>query len=201
MAKLYFYYGVMGSSKSANLLLQAHSFDEKGIEVLCLKSSLDTRDGNKIKSRLGIERECALIEKDTDLFHAIKTYYVLLKENKRNLQWILVDEAQFLTKEQIDALALVVDEFNINVCCYGLRTDFQTNFFEGSKRLMEIADDFIEIKSMCKCGRKASVNARINSNGELILNGSQVEIEGDTIYEPMCRKCYNEQVLKQFNSK
>lgn len=192
MAKLYFYYGTMGSSKTANLLIQANSFEERGIPFICLKPSLDTRDGNYIKSRVGIQRECAFIETDTDLFKAIQTYDTILRANSsKNLQWVLIDESQFLLKNQIDDLAKVVDELNINVCCYGLRTDFKTQSFEGSKRLFELADDLIEIKSTCSCGRKTIVNARINEKGEIIKDGEAIEIEGKTKYISICRKCYN----------
>ena len=192
MAKLYFYYGTMGSSKTANLLIQANSFEERGIPFICLKPSLDTRDGNYIKSRVGIQRECAFIETDTDLFKAIQTYETILRANSsKNLQWVLIDESQFLLKNQIDDLAKVVDELNINVCCYGLRTDFKTQSFEGSKRLFELADDLIEIKSTCSCGRKTIVNARINEKGEIIKDGEAIEIEGKTKYISICRKCYN----------
>ena len=198
MAKLYFYYGTMGSSKTANLLIQANSFEERGIPFICLKPSLDTRDGNYIKSRVGIQRECAFIETDTDLFKAIQTYDTILRANSsKHLQWVLIDESQFLLKNQIDDLAKVVDELNINVCCYGLRTDFKTQSFEGSKRLFELADDLIEIKSTCSCGRKTIVNARINNKGEIINDGEAIEIEGKTKYISICRKCYNNMIREK----
>lgn len=191
MSKLYFYYGTMNSAKTANLLLQAHSFEEKNIPFLCLKSSVDKRDGDEIRSRLGIKRKCVLIEDNTDVFEAIKIYDSILKSYKKKLKWILVDEAQFLNKKQVDSLAMAVDLLDINVCCYGLRTDFKTNLFEGSKRLLELSDDIIEIKSTCKCGDKAIINARIDNNNKLILDGEQVAIESNEVkYEPLCRKCW-----------
>ena len=200
MSKLYFYYGVMNSSKTANLLLQAHSLEENNIPFLCLKSSKDIRDGDMIRSRIGIERKAVLIEDDTDVFKSISVYNTLLNSSNKKLQWILVDEAQFLLPTQIDDLAKAVDYLDVNVCCYGLRTDFQSHLFEGSKRLMELADEIKEIKSTCKCGRKSSINARIDENGNLILNGEQVAIEGkDANYIPICRKCFFEQQIKNCN--
>ena len=182
----------MGSSKTANLLIQAYSFEERNIPFICLKPSVDTRDGNKIRSRIGIERECAFIEEDTDVFKAIKTYDAILQSNGRKLQWTFVDECQFLSKAQVDDLAKVVDFLDINVCCYGLRSDFQSNSFTGSRRLFELADEINEIKSTCKCGRKAIINARIDENGHILREGDSVSIEGETRYEAMCRKCWLE---------
>lgn len=193
MCKLYFYYGVMNSSKTANLLLQAHSLEENEIPFLCLKSSRDTRDGDIIRSRIGIERKAVLIEDNTDVYKAIEIYNTLLNTSDKKLQWILVDEAQFLTTGQIDALAKAVDYLDVNVCCYGLRTDFKSKLFEGSKRLMELADEIKEIKSTCKCGRKASINARIDKDNNIIFSGEQVAIEGkEANYKPICRKCFFE---------
>lgn len=192
MAKLMFYYGAMGGGKSLRLLATANNFEEKKIPFLCLKSSIDTRDGDYIRSRVGIERKCAIIYPDTNIFDAVTKYFDILTSQYSTLKWILVDEAQFLTSKQIDDLSKVVDELNINVMCFGIRTDFQSKLFDGSKRLFELADEFEEIKSSCSCGRKASINARVDENDNIIDYGGQVGIEGDITYLPMCRKCWRE---------
>mgnify|MGYP002525899037 CR=1 FL=1 len=182
----------MTSSKTAQLLMTAHSFEERGIPFLCLKPSVDTRDGeNTIKSRIGLSRECISVDSDVNLYAFIEEYIAnatlhCLEKPK----WILVDEAQFLTKKQVNELSDVVDNFDINVKCYGLRTDFTTTMFEGSKRLMEIADTIDEIKASCSCGRKATINARLDSDGKIVSSGKQIVIGMDDIYVTMCRKCF-----------
>lgn len=192
MAKLYFIYGCMGCSKSAQLLMKSHSFDERNIPHICIKPTVDTRDGKDvIKSRIGIQKECLTIDTDDDIYNLITQYRAkTVLECLDTPKWLLVDEAQFLTKEQVDDLTQIVDEYDINVMCYGLRTDFSTNLFEGSKRLMEVADNIEEMKISCSCGNKAIVNARFDDNN-LILDGEQILIGGDDIYLPLCRKCYN----------
>lgn len=192
MAKLYFIYGCMGCSKSAQLLMKSHSFDERNISHICIKPTIDTRDGKDvIKSRIGIQKECLTIDTDDDIYNLITQYRAkTVLECLDTPKWLLVDEAQFLTKEQVDDLTQIVDEYDINVMCYGLRTDFSTNLFEGSKRLMEVADNIEEMKISCSCGNKAIVNARFDNNN-LILDGEQILIGGDDIYLPLCRKCYN----------
>lgn len=194
MSKLYFKYGPMESAKSALLLMEAYSFESRNIEVLCMKPSIDDRDGatNKIKSRVGLEKECIVIYPDYNIFEIVKK----ILNDGRNIQWILVDESQFLTTYQIEELRAVVDTFDINVMCYGLRTDFQTKLFEGSKRLFELADDIEEMKISCSCGRKAIVNARFNQNGDIVINGEQILIGGEDIYKPLCSKCYKEEIKK-----
>lgn len=195
MAKLYYKYGTMGSAKSSLLLMTAHSFDERGIQFLCLKPTIDTRDGTDvIVSRIGIKRECVGIEPTDNLYDLINEYSEIATNGYLygRPQWILVDECQFLSEEQVDQLSEVVDFMGINVICYGLRTDFRTRLFEGSKRLMEVADDIEEMKISCECGRKAIHNARIDSQGAIVTSGEQVLIGGDDTYKPMCRKCYNE---------
>ena len=170
--KLYFKYGTMGSAKTALLLTQAYNFEERKMKYICLKPVVDTREtSNVIRSRIGIERECRWIYHDTDLYDFFKE---LFTNSGEVINWILVDESQFLTPEQVDQLALVVDEFGSNVMCYGLRTDFRSNLFEGSRRLFEIADSIEEIKSTCTCGRKTIINARIDSNGDFVQEGAQV---------------------------
>ncbi|MDE7160236.1 MAG: thymidine kinase [Muribaculaceae bacterium] len=194
IGKLYFRYGTMGSAKTALLLTQAYNFEERGMAYKCLKPVVDTRDArNVIRSRIGIERECGWIYPETDLYNMIKEE--TLSQTPRP-QWILVDEAQFLTSRQVDQLAAVVDDFGCNVVCYGLRTDFQTGLFEGSRRLFEIADSIEEVKSTCSCGRKTIVNARIDSHGEIMTQGEQVEIGGNERYMAVCRKCWREKKVQ-----
>lgn len=178
----------MGSAKTALLLTTAYNFEERGMSYMCFKPVTDTREQrNVIRSRIGIERECSWIQRDTDIYAEISEIYSRTPDEPR---WVLVDEAQFLSAGQVDQLARVVDDFGCNVICYGLRTDFKTNLFEGSRRLFEIADSIEEVKSTCSCGRKTIVNARIDSRGEIITEGEQVEIGGNDRYMAVCRKCW-----------
>ncbi len=194
IGKLYFKYGTMGSAKTAMLLTTAYNFEERNMAYKCFKPVIDTRDKkNVIRSRIGIERECQWIRSDTNLYNEIHG----MLQNGDGPQWVLVDEAQFLSPEQVDQLAQVVDDFGINVLCYGLRTDFRTNLFEGSRRLLEIADSIDEIKSTCTCGRKTIVNARVNSAGEIITEGEVVEIGGNERYIAVCRKCWRNKRIEQ----
>lgn len=188
-AKLYFRYGVMNSGKSLFLLSTAHNFSERGVPYLILKSTVDTRD-ICVKSRaLSSKQSCVSVAPETDVYEYFKNL------SDKNYQWILVDEAQFMQPAQIDQLAHIVDEFNINIICYGLRTDFQTKMFPGSLRLFEIADKFEEMKSTCHCGKKASVNARVDSSGHLITVGNQVECGSEDKYITLCRDCYNKAIM------
>lgn len=197
IGKLYFRYGTMGSAKTAMLLTQAYNFEERDMAYLCMKPVVDTRESkNVIRSRIGIERECSWIYPDTDLRALLLEKCV---SSQPLPEWVLVDEAQFLSAEQVDQLAQVVDETGINVVCYGLRTDFKTNLFEGSKRLFEIADSIDEIKSTCSCGRKTIVNARIDSHGEIITEGEQVEIGGNDRYIAVCRKCWRNKRIEHLS--
>jgi thymidine kinase len=199
-AKFFFYYGTMESAKSAMLLIEAHNFEKRGIGILCMKPSIDDRDGsNIIHSRIGIEKECLPISEDYNIFECVRKCIAEAKENEdvQPLQWVLVDESQFLTTQQVEDLRLVVDKLNINVICYGLRTDFQTFLFEGSKRLFELADEISELKTSCSCGKKAIINARFNNNGEIVINGEQILIGGEDTYKPMCSKCFLEAIEKQ----
>lgn len=178
----------MGSAKTALLLTTAYNFEERKIRYLCMKPAIDTRENKSvIRSRIGIERECKWIYPETNLYEFAKKYF---KEINEVVDWFLVDEAQFLSARQIDQLSMIVDDFGSNVICYGLRTDFQTHLFEGSRRLFEIADTIDEIKSTCTCGHKTIVNARIDPNGDIITEGEQVEIGGDERYMAVCRKCW-----------
>lgn len=193
--KLYFRYGTMGSAKTALLLTSAYNFEERGMKYVCMKPIIDTRDNkNVIKSRIGIERECRWIYNDTDLYQLAQE---LFEENLAVIDWFLIDEAQFLTPEQVDQLARIVDDYGSNVVCYGLRTDFKSKMFEGSRRLFEIADSIDEIKSTCTCGRKTIINARIDSNGDFVEDGAQVEIGGDDRYIAVCRKCWRNKRIEQ----
>ncbi len=186
--KLYFRYGTMGSAKTALLLTQAYNFEERGMHYLCMKPIIDNREKDSvIRSRIGIERKCSWIYPETDLYETLSQMF----ENTLTVkEWILIDEAQFLSAKQVDQLARIVDDYGVNVVCYGLRTDFRTQVFEGSRRLFELADTIDEIKSTCTCGRKTIVNARIDHNGNIVTDGNQVEIGGDDKYVALCRHCW-----------
>ena len=185
MAKLYFKYGVMGSSKSAQALITKFNYEEMGMTVWLIKPSIDTRDGaGTIKSRIGIVKEAQVITPKQSI---IKEYK---KAGKHNV--IIADESQFFTPEQIDELRRLVDEEDLPVLCFGLRTDFNTRFFPGSMRLMELADSITEIKMVCACGRKATVNARIGEQGNIVTKGEQVFLGGNDKYMAMCHKCWKQ---------
>ena len=193
--KLYFRYGTMGSAKTALLLTTAYNFEERHMDYMCLKPIIDTREtANVIRSRIGIERECRWIYAHTNLYEMARELYM---KDGRLVYWFLIDEAQFLTEAQVDQLARIVDDFGSNVVCYGLRTDFQTHLFEGSRRLFEIADTIDEIKSTCNCGHKTIVNARIDAAGNFVEEGAQVEIGGDERYVAVCRKCWRNKRIEQ----
>ena len=196
MAKLIYYYGSMASSKTLRLLSTAYNFEEKGIQIMVLKPSLDTRDGDDIiRSRAGLERKCVKIDKDVNVYDVIKKYANVLSVQFEELKWIIIDECQFLTEKQVDELSDVVDYLGINVMCYGLRTDFRSKAFPGSKRLFEIADTIEEVKSTCECGNgKTSINARLDDKGNVITDGEQVLIGGNEQYTALCRKCWKEKI-------
>ena len=175
MAKLYFRYGAMGSSKTANAIMVRHNYMERGQNVLMLKPRLDNRDGaTTIKSRCGLDCECAFMED-------IENY------NVKDYDCVIVDEAQFLTRAQVETLVKIVDEDNVPVIAYGLRADFQQNLFEGSKWLLAWADTIEEVKTICWCGKKATCNARI-SDGKVIKEGEQVVLGGNESYVSLCRR-------------
>lgn len=200
MGKLYFRYGCMGSTKSLNLLTTAYQFDEKGIICLAFKPSIDNRgvDG-VISSRIeGLERKCISVSPSDNLYKAIEEYVGYQKSvMEKPLEWILVDECQFLTEEQVDQLAEIVDSLDINVMCYGLQTDFKSNSFAASRRLFELADSIEEVKSSCSCGRKAIINARINEDGKVLSSGEQILIGGNDKYIALCRKCWKEKLRER----
>jgi len=183
MAKLYFKFGAMGSSKSAQALITKFNYEELGMTVWLIKPSIDDRDGaDVIKSRIGLSAKAQIITPEESIIEAYK------KAGKMDV--IITDEAQFFTPGQIDELRTLVDEEDLPVLCFGLRTDFQTHFFPGSARLMELADSMTEIKTVCACGRKATVNARIDGEGNIIYEGSQVLLGGNDSYVAMCHKCW-----------
>ena len=185
MAKLYFKYGAMGSSKTAQALITKYNYEENDLKVWLIKPSADTRDGAAtLRSRIGLEAQVEVISPDVDI-HAR-----FLGGKARRSDVIIVDECQFLTEKQIDQLRAIVDEHSVPVMCFGLRTDFQTRLFPGSRRLMEVADTIQEIKTICDCGAKATVNARIDSAGHIITHGAQVVLGGNDSYIAMCHKCY-----------
>ena len=184
MAKLYFKYGAMGSSKTAQALITKYNYEENDMNVWLIKPSADTRDGAEIlRSRIGLEATVEVIAPNVDV------YARFLGRHNHKCDVIIVDECQFMTEAQIDQLRTIVDERNIPVLCFGLRTDFQTKLFPGSRRLMEVADCIEEIKTMCDCGAKATVNARIN-DGYIVTEGAQVVLGGNDCYIAMCHRCY-----------
>lgn len=185
MAKLYFKYGAMGSSKTAQALITKYNYEENDLSVWLLKPSADTRDGQSIlRSRIGLEAAVEIVPPETDILQLFRS------QRLGKCDVIIVDECQFLTQEQIDQLRTIVDVHNIPVMCFGLRTDFQTRLFPGSLRLMEVADTIQEIKTICDCGAKATVNARIDASGHIITQGAQVVLGGNDSYIAMCHKCY-----------
>ena len=192
MAKLYFKYGAMGSSKTAQALITKYNYEENDLKVWLLKPSADVRDGATIlRSRIGLEAEVEVIAPDADIFERF------LRKKSGNCDVIIVDECQFLSEAQIDQLRAIVDEHNIPVMCFGLRTDFQTKLFPGSRRLMEVADTIQEIKTICDCGAKATVNARIDGEGHIVTHGAQVVLGGNDSYIAMCHRCWRKKIREQ----
>ena len=182
MAKLYFYYGAMGSSKTANALMAEYNYTERGQRALLAKTSIDTRDGvNIIRSRIGLQKECILLDAICEMSD----------EELKQYDAVIVDEIQFAKREQIDFLAHIVDDLNVPVLCYGLRSDFQLNLFEGSERLLAIADELKEVKTVCWCGKKATCNARYNKHG-IVRSGAQVMLGANDDYIALCRKHFLE---------
>lgn len=182
MAKLYFKYGAMGSSKTANALITKFNYEERGMKVWLIKPEIDSRDGKDVvRSRVGLQAKAFVISRGTNVFEEFK--------NHNDCHVIIADECQFFSSEQINQLRKIVDELDIPVLCFGLRTDFLTNLFEGSKRLFEIADSINEIKTICSCGNKAIVNARI-CNGKVVTEGGQILLGGNDSYIAMCHHCW-----------
>ena len=185
MAKLYFRYGVMGSSKSAQALITKFNYEEQGMRVWLIKPAADTRYGTDIvRSRIGLEQTGDVITEEMNLFEIFRD-----REKEFN-DVIIADEAQFLTPQHIEQLRDIVDNYNVPVFCFGLRTDFRTKMFPGSARLFELADSVSELKTVCTCGGKAMVNARIDGEGNVITEGAQIMLGGNESYRPMCYKCW-----------
>jgi thymidine kinase len=190
MAKLYFKYGAMGSSKTAQALITKFNYEERGMRVWLIKPSMDDRYGDTvIESRVGLKADAENILPDSDIR--------LLFKRRGGADVIIADEAQFFTPEQVDGFRDIVDELNVPVLCFGLRTDFLTYTFPGSKRLLELADSITEIKTICECGSKATVNARISPDGRIITEGEQVFIGGNDSYVAMCHSCWKKKIKEQ----
>ena len=192
MAKLYFKYGAMGSSKTAQALITKFNYEERGMSVWLIKPSTDDRDGaTVIRSRIGLWAEAEVISPGDDI------RAIFDAKGRRDV--IIADECQFLTPAQIDQLRSIVDEENVPVLCFGLRTDFQTKLFPGSARLFELADSITEIKTICGCGSKATVNARIGPDGKIVTEGEQVLLGGNDTYIAMCHSCWRKRIAREQN--
>lgn len=192
MAQMYFYYSAMNAGKSTTLLQSSFNYQERGMTPVIFTAALDDRYGvGKVSSRIGLQSEAQLFKADTDLFQAISA---LNEEEKRHC--VLIDECQFLSKEQVYQLTEVVDKLHIPVLCYGLRTDFLGELFEGSKYLLSWADKLVELKTICHCGRKANMVIRTDEHGVAIAEGDQVAIGGNDKYVSVCRLHYKEALGK-----
>ena len=183
MAKLYFYYSTMNAGKSTALLQASHNYGERGMRTLVYTAKLDDRAGGRVASRIGISAEARHFSPANDLFAEIGAEHRL-----DPLACVLVDEAQFLERQHVEQLARVVDNLNVPVLCYGLRTDFRGELFAGSTHLLAWADNLVEIKTVCHCGRKATMVVRVRGDGSVEREGAQVEIGGNDRYEPLCRR-------------
>ena len=189
MAKMYFRFGAMNCGKTTSLLQVAHNYEEQGMKIIVIKSEVDKKGNDTIVSRIGINRKVDLLLSLEDS--------IIDKIDTKELDCILVDEVQFMTKKQIKELWMIAKLKHIPVICYGLKTNFKGELFEGSKAVIELADELEELVTICKCGKKARFNARIE-NGEYVSEGNVVAIDGiDAKYEPLCGKCYIEKVLKK----
>lgn len=192
MAKLYFYYSSMNAGKSTTLLQSSYNYQERGMNTLVYTAAIDDRYGlGKVSSRIGISQEAKLFQSETDLLAEIRQAHT-----NKTLHCILIDEAQFLTKAQVHQLTDVVDSLKIPVLCYGLRTDFQAELFEGSQYLLAWADELQELKTICECGRKANFVIRLNEQGEAVKDGDQIQIGGNDKYLSVCRYHYKQKLGK-----
>lgn len=201
MSKLYFKFGAMASSKTANALMTRFNYEEKGNRVWLIKPDIDNRDdyldenGNRVtvvKSRIGLSAVADVIPREANLLEMFEK-----TSSERAVDVIICDECQFLTGAQVDQMKYIAEFCNTPVLCFGLRSDFQTKLFEGSMRLFEIADSITEVKSVCKCGKKAIVNARVNENGKIVTEGAQIEIGGNDKYESMCWGCWQTRIAEE----
>ncbi len=196
MAKLYFYYASMNAGKSSNLLQAAFNYGERGMKVMLWTAALDNRPGfGAISSRIGLASDAHRFDDKTQIGRA-----VIEQHEETPLACVFVDEAQFLTKEQVWQLARLADEHDIPVICYGLRTDFQGELFPGSATLLGIADKLVELKAVCHCGKKATMNMRVDESGKAVVEGAQTEIGGNDRYVALCRKHFAEARKKAVNS-
>ena len=185
-AKLWFIYGAMGSCKTANALMVRFNYQERGMKAALLKPMIECRDGKKnVKSSIGLSSDCEYVE---DFLANVEV------NGAPKIDCVIVDEAQFLTREQVDNLSDIVDKHNIPVMCYGLKTDFQGNAFPGSARLLELADEIVESSTVCWCGRKARFNARV-CDGHIVREGEQVQLGGNESYTSLCRKHFKEGII------
>jgi thymidine kinase len=190
MAKLYFYYSAMNAGKSTVLLQSSYNYKERGMRTLTFIPAIDTRAGvGRIESRIGLAADAIALRSAENVLEIVRAAHLSVP-----VACVLVDEAQFLTRAQVEQLTDVADVLRIPVLCYGLRTDFQAQLFPGSAALLALADDLIELKTICHCGRKATMNLRIADGGRAVLQGAQVEIGGNDRYMPMCRRHYKEAV-------
>lgn len=188
MAKLHFYYSAMNAGKSTTLLQSSHNYNERGLDTLLFIPAVDDRAGvGVISTRIGLKQRAHIVQPDTNLFTTIEQ----MQRNNPRLACILIDEAQFLNHAQVNQLCRVVDHLNLPVLCYGIRSDFQAEPFPGSLYLLTLADELTEIKTICHCGRKASMNMRIDENGKKVSRGSQVEIGGNERYVATCRRHFD----------
>ena len=188
MSKVYFYYSAMNAGKSTTLLQSSYNYQERGMNTLVLAPALDTRAGTgKVASRIGLSAEARAFQRDANLFTLVEEDH-----EKRILSCVLVDEAQFLTRAQVEQLTDIADRLRVPVLCYGLRTDFQGNLFEGSQWLLAWADNLIELKTICHCGRKATMVLRLDASGAPVKTGAQIEIGGNDRYVSVCRRHYKE---------
>jgi thymidine kinase len=187
LAKLYFYYSTMNAGKSTALLQSSHNYRERGMRTLVYTAELDQRGGGKVHSRIGLSSDAQHFRPGSDLFREVES-----EHGRHPVSCVLLDEAQFLKREQVDDLAMVVDQLSIPVLCYGLRTDFRGELFEGSARLLALADELSELKTICHCGRKATMVVRVGADGLPEREGDQVEIGGNERYVSLCRRHYFE---------
>ncbi|MDB4099518.1 thymidine kinase [Candidatus Thioglobus sp.] len=190
MAKLYFYYSAMNAGKSTSLLQSAYNYKERGMRPYIMSAAIDNRYSvGKVTSRIGLEAEAYLFHKEDDLFK------ILSEENKKQgINCVLIDESQFLSRDQVKQLAIAVDNLDIPVLCYGIRTDFRGELFPGSQHLLAWADNLIELKTICHCGSKATMVVRTDEKGNIINDGDQVVIGGNDRYQSMCRKHFAEHI-------
>jgi len=190
MAKLYFYYSSMNAGKSTTLLQADFNYRERGMDTMLWTAAIDNRyDTGAISSRMGLRADAHMFAPETDLWADVNA-----EAAQRSLACVLVDEAQFLSRDQVLQLARLADEANIPVVAYGLRTDFQAELFPGSAALLGIADTLVEIKAVCECGRKATMNLRVDANGDAVKEGAQTEIGGNDRYVALCRRHFMEKV-------